>query len=540
MPSNHNYYNLQEQRRYPLDDKSTGTDDRGARLNDATLVDCRIRWPRTLGEYAFVGGLTVTDKLVSVVILAASSPTAVSGFAPLAAVTVPQPVILGRPYPLRPMADGVGGCVVFGGGTRENQIIRFGTPAQGLLAPKCARSYAALPIPSLTKSGRNTALTGLVTIRGGNDVEVVKETVTIGDIDHEALVVRLKQDPGAVNVLERYIGPCGSRPESGNCGRPPIEYLHGVAPDCDGNVTVVVRDATVGKFEDCGGLVLAVRGGLNEVCDQVNRGIREYVDLCGSEQSSSPSSVPSSGGSDTDSSISLSSEASYCVELPLLTSFDDEDLAAWSIVEGDFAFSEVDSPDESGGESVESLDDSSESAGDVAIGDPIFASLTSIAGYTKNVALVSVCDMVSSLNKACEVGIRVTADRPKRNGGIIVNYHVVDPLSNPHVEFFYVCLDLNVNKLRVLRFNGYNFAQEYASPTLLQLMPDAWYKLRVTTQTFGNQVALGITVKGITDPAGLDITASLATSRYGDDDGQFGVCSDRGKADFSYFKLNEL
>lgn len=519
MPSNHNYYNLQEQRRYPLDDNATGTDDQGARINDATLADCRIRWPRTLGEYAFVSGITVTDKLVSVVILAAASPTSVSGFAPLAAVTIPKPLQLGRPYALRPLADGVGGWIVFGGGTRENQVFRFATPEQGLLAPKCARSYALLPVPSLGKEGRNTALTGLVTIKGGNDVEVVKETVEIGGIEHDALVVRLKQDPGGADVLARYIGPCGARPESGNCGRAPIEYLQGVAPDCDGNITVVIRNAYAGKFDDCGGIVLADDVGLDEVCSQVNRGTRRYVDLCLDELSSEQSEASSDGGGDEDSSISMSSESTPCEDLPYSENFDAEAVSpAWTVEEGEFDFEPVDSPDESNG-------------------DPAAVSWSSQAGYTKNIALFAACGMASSLDRVCEVGLQVTADQPRRNGGIIVNYHVVDPLTNPHVEFFYVCLDLNVNKLRVLRFNGYSFVQEYASPTPLLLMPDAWYKLRVTTQEFGSQVALGITVVGITDPAGLNISVSLATSRYGEPDGQFGIGSDRGKAHFSYFKL---
>lgn len=504
MAVDHNYYNLNELRRYPLDDASTGTDDAGTRINDAIIADCRIRWPSHLGTYAFVSGLTVTPKLVTLVILAADGVQTTEGFTPLAAVTISGEVVIGRPYPLRPLVDGVGGWVVFGSGVREATTLRFATPAQGLLAPKAARAYQLLPIDTLGKVGRSRALTGLVTIKGGNDISVVKEPVRVGDATRDALVIRLKQEPGAPNVLQKYLGPCDGRPESGTCGRPGVEYVNGVQPDCDGNLTIRIIGAETGQFDSCGGLVVDHDVNLDDVCNAATRSPRSWRDLCEDELSSGSSDSEGSLPS-VESSISMSSEILPCEEFP----YDEElDGAAPGFI-----------PE----------------SGNFELTDGYAAT----AGYMRNLSLLYLCDVTSSLDKRVTSEFKVHADRPNRNAAIVINYHLVDPLTNPHIEYFLVMLDLNVNKIRVLRYNGTVLAQQYASPATLPLVPDAIYRLIVETQPFGSQVALNVTLVGVDDPAAVETSFSLATSRYGDDDGIFGVATDKAHATFLRFSVED-
>ena len=519
-----NHYNTQELRNYPLDDNVDGVGDDGTQLPFDVLVDCRLRMPATLGSFAFLGGVTVTANLVTLVILGSDAVDSVGAFTPLAAITVTNPTP-GVPYPLRPLADGAGGWIVFGpgvqarGGQVETVAVRFSSPAQSLLAPRCARAYKSPPIPTIGKSGRNTALSGFVTIRGSGDVEAVKEEVYVAGKYRDALVLRLKQTPDGPNVLEQYIGPCDARPESKNCPRDGIETINTVRPDCDGNIDISVAQLTAGLLEDCGGLVLSHELDLDEACKTAREKVRGE-DLCEAILASSSSSS-SSSSSASDSSVLPSSESLPCAAVPYLTDFDDGEADAFTVKSGTFVYAAGDAPQESL-DSVGSLTDTA---------------YTAVNGSVRNLAILQACDLLSSKNAVCETALLVTADNPSRNGGLILNYRIADPLTNPHVEFFFVLLDMNVNRIRILRFNGSVLVQEYASPSPLPLTPGYWYKLRVTTSPFGLQTAIAVHLDGLDDPADLEVNFSIATNKYGTTDGQFGVGTDKARTLFSYFKL---
>lgn len=260
-----NWYNLHESRGYPLDDKATGRDDRGARIKSDIIADLHLRFPSTAGRWAFLGGLTVTDTLVTAVFMGADSPTSASRLVPLASVTVRQPVAVNVNVPLRALTPGVGGFVAFGD-VSEPFVGRFSTPLQGLLAARAARAYDPLPVPTLRKHGLDVGLDGLVTLRGQRDIEIVKELVEIeGHGEQEALVIRLRQQSGP-SVLAKYIGPCGARPESRNCNTDAIERVNGAIPDCDGNINIDFCGVVDGELIDCLGTILEVSIGLEEAC----------------------------------------------------------------------------------------------------------------------------------------------------------------------------------------------------------------------------------------------------------------------------------
>jgi hypothetical protein len=516
------HYNTQELRNYPLDDNATGVGDDGTLMPSDILVDCRLRLPETLGRFAFLGGMSVTDKLVTFVILGTDAQDSVSDFTPLASITVVLP-IPGVPYPVRPLAAGVGGWVVFGpavmprGGGVDRVAVRFSSPTQSLLAPKCARPYKLPPVPSLGKAGRSTALTGFVTIKGGADVEVVKELVRVADAYRDALVVRLKQIPDGENVLAKYIGPCDKRPESRNCPRDGIEAINNVTPDCDGNINIRVENLSLGSLENCGGLTLGYAGDLTDACAEGK--IRPGIDQC-QESLDAIAAGDSSSSSGSAVSFSASSESLPCYSLPYFADFDSSEAEGLTVEEGYFVFDSYDAPNE-------------EDEG----GRPADIAFTAIEGATRNIAVIGGCNLVSSQIAVCEVALSITTEYPIRNGGIVVNYRLVDPLTNPHIEYFLVLVDMNVNKLKVLRFNGITLVEEYASPSALPLLPGAWYKLRVTTSPFGEQTAIAVHLDGLDDPADLEVNFSIATNKFGDTNGRFGIGTNRAYTLFSYFHL---
>lgn len=277
----HDWYDLNSTRRWPVDDSASATADDGTVLPDNVVVDASIRVPSDLCSRVMISSVTLSMGAVSVTLVGGDG-----GFAPVGAVTVARPVQLGRPYPIKAMSDGVAGWVVFGSGTsRVNTRLRFSTPAQGLLAPKIARSYRPLPIPSLGKAGLAIPLTGVVRLRGGTDLEVVGAERLIDGTSRTCAVVRLRTDTTR-NLYDTYKGPCGGRPESGTCDRPGVEFFNDVGPDCDGNINISFRDPLRPTFYE-GGVAVDYPYGLIDACthkdrlaDADGRLPNEYTDGC--------------------------------------------------------------------------------------------------------------------------------------------------------------------------------------------------------------------------------------------------------------------
>lgn len=279
MARNHDWYNGNATRAYPLDDAATARDDAGREVPSQVLVDCRIRFPLALGRHAYLGGLTVGPRIVTALFLAAPAPVRTPlaappppppTFAPLAAVSLVRPVAPYRHYPLQGLAPGVGGWVVFGPGIDEAYSGRLSTPAQGLLLPRVAAPYRPPPVRGLGRMGSATPLGGLVKLLGGTDLEVVRAVREVDGVEVDAIVIRLL-DALNRNVLALYRGPCGGRPESYTCPKPPLEQINTVGPDCTGDLTIDFRGIRVAPFRDGGGLALDFSRGLAETCTDSDR-----------------------------------------------------------------------------------------------------------------------------------------------------------------------------------------------------------------------------------------------------------------------------
>lgn len=272
---NLNWYNLQSTRRYPIDDRATGETDTGANLLNDILVDCHFRFSPEYGSIAYLQSVTVTNNIVTILIGASTGFNSTGKT--IAAVTVPQPVNANTPYPITALADGVAGWVTFGPGILDGEFFgRFSLPRQTMLAPRCARAYRRLPVASLQKKTVQNALTGVVTLSAEPPFlltfDRASNTVTFSLDQRDASLT--------YNPLEYFLGPCAQRPESNTCAKTPISTINGIAPDCAGNINIVVENMTATMFDNCGGMEISTSYGLRQACEGAPALPLFYSDLC--------------------------------------------------------------------------------------------------------------------------------------------------------------------------------------------------------------------------------------------------------------------
>jgi hypothetical protein len=541
MIRNHNWYNLNSTRHYPLDDNATGdTDDSAGNLPTDVLVDCNIKFPNTVGKYLYISSAHCTPNLVTLTFLAAdsvshgigsASSAGSSVFIPVAVITVQNPEEF-RPYPIDPLYPGVGGWVVFGDGVKSEFSGKFSTPEQTQLAPKVARWYEELPIPSIHKEGLADKLAGVVLLKGSNTVEVVKDTKIINGENKDVIAIRLKSSFGR-NVLDELVGPCGTRPESRNCDRPPIEYINTVPPDCDGDITINFSGFGATSREFAGssgglepyaehGITLDFGIGIGDACtvndripDEDGKLPNDYLDDCDSSISESLSSSSSSGSAGTGSSSSSLSESSeVCGSLPYGNTFDDLSgavlsggipiapknwqvkIGTWGIVSG------TDSWLEYQGHGTQLSSSSSDSIWQSSISSslwsgslqyyPINRVYYNLESNGQNVSLYTGCDYEALVGSDGDISRdrRVWADLmvpgsssvaawPGGSAGVCLNYRISPFSGFPH--YIFVSLDIQGDRLVISRWAG-NAYQELATGFPVSLSPDKWYRLSVTSE----------------------------------------------------------
>ncbi len=68
MIRNHEWFAGNAVRDYPLSDAASGVDDAGQFLPHDILVDCQLAFPDTLGQFAFLSAVAVSERLVAVFI----------------------------------------------------------------------------------------------------------------------------------------------------------------------------------------------------------------------------------------------------------------------------------------------------------------------------------------------------------------------------------------------------------------------------------------------------------------------------------------
>lgn len=486
---NHNWYAGHATRLYPIDDRATGLTDTGRKLPVDILVDCQLRWPESAGRYAYLGGITVTSRLVTAVFMAADSPDAATTFTPLAAVSLVKPVAAFTYVPVQALLPGVGGFVVFGD-LLEGFSGQFSTPQQSLLAHRIGQAYPQPPVSSLRKKGRAVGLTGLVRMLAGPDLTVTAETVTVAGSTTTALVFRLVDGTVARNVLSLYTGPSGARPESRNCSRAGVETINGVGPDCDGDISLVFNGFASEMYLACGssvgaGLVLTDSLGITDICT-LTRPTR-YV-----AQNQCPD-----GSSETTSSIATEDPETFSEpslpggspELPFADAF--PDAANWTVRTGTFV----------------------SSAGAYGATDLSQQNIATCDGWTG----AAIDTEISVDVFFSDIGVRHT-------GGLILNYRRSP--STGYATYFAVFLDRERNSLRILRFTGAVLVEEAAVSLLIPITLEAWYRVTATVTTTGSQVTIAAQATGVTIPGWPTVTTAVLTNQYGPTTGRFGIGSD--------------
>jgi hypothetical protein len=282
---NADWYAANEGRAYPLHDAATLADDGGTLLPSDVIADLHVKYPREYGNFAFLSALSVTANLITLTLEAADDLDNPGAFRPLAAVSVPATVPVRRHVPLLAQSDGVGGWIVFGKGARDRAGYRGRfTPRNGLLSPRAARPYRALPVTGIRDGKAGQLLTGIVRLRVDPPLYCRAEDRVIGGITRKAVVIGLlsgqdgenflpaEDETQQASVFSRFAGPCAGRPESRNCGEPqPVEFVNTVGPDCDGQITLDFRGcAKASPVEDGHGIVLECNLGLEETCPPDN------------------------------------------------------------------------------------------------------------------------------------------------------------------------------------------------------------------------------------------------------------------------------
>jgi hypothetical protein len=288
------WYDRNSLRLYPFDDLASCRDDAGLTPPLGLICDLRIVFPGHVGTFLTLSALTVAPRLITAVFSASDLSVTESGtpiLTPVAALSLAGSVVPFRPYPIEALVPGAGGWVVFGAAADASRVPyagRFTQLSQGAILPRCAAAYRPLPIPYLRKRGVSSALSGVVTLAAGTDIEVISDTRVIEGQSVPALIVRLAGN-GLHNLLASYAGPCGGRPESGTCLSPPITAINEVKPDCDGDLRIEFKGVQVDPLTAGGGLAISLPLGMGTACSPSRITTLEPLDGCAAKD---PEPVP--------------------------------------------------------------------------------------------------------------------------------------------------------------------------------------------------------------------------------------------------------
>ena len=535
-PLHGHWYDLNNTRAYPLDDRATAMGTSGVRLPSNILVDLNLRYPRSLGNYPFLASVGVTTGLVSVTLQCAATLGDDSALRPLAVLTLPRKsVIAGRQYPLVAQAAGVGGWIVFGDGINEPYSSRFVGPAAGLLSPRAARPYQALPVADLAKLYHGTPMDGIIRLSGSDPLQVVKGQREIEGVLRDVAIVQLVPPAGNTvattqNVFEDYAGPCGHRPESHNCGDwSPIEYLDSVQPDCDGNITIhFMGCAVIGSVGNTG-VVVDCSLNLSDACVQKalpdENGVlpNEYTDQCHPVEAVSesvsqiPTTPPISGAL---ASESLSS--SVIGMLPYSQTFDSGAAPFWFTISGQFSFVSDDSPLET------------------VLPNVSYSTESTIGAANKNLSLWEGFDH-TTLRRHYTTDLKLMPGplNAKHNAGLVVNYRPGPNFDGRYV-YFLVEVSYDDKQFRIWYFNGTTNVLTSAFVDVPAIALSRWYRLQVRTQPVsGNTVNLLVDLTSL-EGAALDVSLSLETNSFYPDTGWVGFLADRSYARFSHLRVKEV
>jgi hypothetical protein len=583
---NLNWYNLQTTRRYPLDDSVVGeSDEVRDNLPNDILVDAHLRYPQTLGKYAYVQGVTISPGIVTLIIGVSESLNAEG--AAVAAVTIVQPAEANVNYTVQPLVPGVAGWVAFGPGVETFFSGRYSLPIQTLISHRCARPYRPLPIPSLGKLGLATTLSDQITVVGESPVEVVRQRVQIDNKNVDAVVLRLNQNDASLNYnpYSHFLGACGQRPESGTCPKPPIETINGVGPDCDGNINFSFLNLSGQAFKDCGGIDIQTTLSLDRVCQQPIEPRVFYSDLCCPdevEDIAARDALPveslyagkivktllpeplywkvqslSGGTPDWVETTEIDAicgwpdptqaiQPDIVIDLPPLDEYPEITTQCidfcscagppplFEVRNGVFSIQTTDAP-------YACAPCGAQTAPPNTFEEIISTSLRNTYAATDNnatnVAILKNAATDWALGKTIDVQLKIGGDGLARNGGVVINYYRNTAGATPQIRYLVAVLDVSRSQLRLLRYVNNSFTIETQEQFLVRT--NQWYSLSVTPTFTGANVNLQITAAELSPTnSTVSINTSVTLENYGPLTGTFGLYANRSYTYFNKFGIN--
>lgn len=543
---NQHWYSINEGISYPIDETATNlADDNGTLVQNNIITDLYLRWPSTLGEYAFISSLTVTESLVSVTFLV--STAMVGGvIKPLAVLSVPRPVTQGRQYALNAQNDGISGYIVFGSGVSSatEYRARFSTPAQTLLTVRAAKPYAPLPVTGIKANVAANYLNGLVRLRANSPLEIVGEEREIDGVLRDVAVIRLVDTAvetvrtntttgSTTSIFRQFAGPCGARPDSNTCAKPPIEFINGVGPDCNGRITMEVRGfALTARIDQECGVIIDSTVGLFDAClpPQIpsSAGLlpSQYV-----EQNIVPPYVPPEPPTPPPASESLVVVGS----LPYREGFADASADMFVPIPSSGPWQLVETVGDDTRPTWLSLS-LSESA------TPIQYALASTSNSKRNITLWEGFDVQSVFRRVTiHTRMRYGSPSAKHNTGLVLNYRPSETYVGSY-EYHVVVLSQDEQTLRVYRYNGVQLQAVTSDVFVPGVLLDDWYQLSATilpgTPTTHNSIT--ITLQGLTVPSISATIGPINVANYRPSTGYFGFYADRAITEFGYFLLEEV
>lgn len=557
MANNEHWHEINGAINYPLTDTATALDNDGVRLPSNIIVDLNLRYPESLGDYPFVGAVTVTGALVTVVLEVANSLSPDYGLQPLAVfsglVTDLEP---GRQYAIKAISNGVVGWISFGEGIHEYGqddvpvlSLRFGTPQQSLLCLKAARCYRELPVSGLGGYAANKTMSGIVDIVAEAPLEVVKESREIAGVTRDVVVIRLirqEEEYGfsvseqeksltkllsSSDILQQFVGPCGKRPESRTCGTPePIEFINSVAPDCDGVLTIDFRGcAYISHVEDPCTILVQCDYGISQVCprpfipDSDGRLPSEY----------DPVDINSVSVSDSISETEDEESRVPAVGLPFVECFDSE-LNTFTTISGDWQLEADDSPYE-----YEYCPETYSDGDSLISTSEILGSYASTNLATQNIALW-IGDDTLNVGRVTTVDMKLLPGLfgGRRNGGVVLNYREHLNIPGRYV-YHLVEVDYDTQTLAIRKFDGLNYVTLY-STSVLGLFLSRWLRLIVSVTEGATIGQTQLQARLIDLEGSLDVTTTaISTANYAPSYGYNGIIANRAYARFAFFHYAE-
>lgn len=441
------------------------------------------------------------------------------------------------------------GWIVFGSGANSvtTYNARFATAQQTFVTVRAAKPYAPLAVSGIKAIAAAEFLSDIVSLRGTAPVEVVGETREIDGVMRTVAVVRLVDTSvegtrnntttqATTSVFRQFAGPCGARPDSNTCEKPPIEFINSVAPDCDGLITIEVKGfALMARLDGECGIVIDATVGLFDAClppqlpDSAGLLPSQYA-----EQNIIPPVPPPE-----PPVVPLPSESLISiVNLPYYEGFADGSAdmfvpvatsGPWEIITttGDITRPSWLS---------QSLSDS------LSIGDPIQYALASTSSATRNITLWQGFDVQTVFRRILiHTRMRAGVTGAKHNTGLVLNYRPHATVAGLY-EYHVVILNYDAQTLRIYRFNGLQLLSVIAEVYVPGIRLDDWYSIAVTVLpgTTTAETSLYIELQGLSVPTIAATVGPVLVTNYRTSTGYFGFYADKAISEFGYFYVEEV